>query len=121
MRPRLSSGDFLFADARNQPLKTRNVTQILHRLSRRAGLAVDRRLHPHALRHFAATSWLRHGVGLDQVRRLLGHSTIQMTLRYSSLVAADLQQAHRSASVVERLFEKSDLLTRRVNRVLPFR
>ncbi len=103
MRPRVCDSDPLFADARGRPLKLRHLVQILHRLSARAGLPPDRRLHPHALRHFAATSWLRNGIGLDQVRRLLGHTSISMTLRYSSLVAADLQRAHREAAAIERL------------------
>jgi len=72
--------------------------QILHRLSRKASLLDHRRLHPHALRHFAATSWLRGGAGLDEVRRLLGHESLNTTLRYSSLVGADLQRAHRSCA-----------------------
>lgn len=103
LRPGVCGSDPLFADAQGRPLKLRHLAQILHRLSARAGLPRDRRLHPHALRHFAATSWLRTGVGLDQVRRLLGHTSIAMTLRYSSLVAADLQRAHREAAAIERL------------------
>lgn len=69
------------------------VVTILHRLSIRGVLPLDRRLHPHNFRHLAATAWLRNGMGLDQVRRLLGHSGLNTTLRYSSLVSADLQQA----------------------------
>lgn len=62
-----------------------------------------RRLHPHALRHFAATSWLRGGAGLDEVRRLLGHESLSTTLRYSSLVGADLKRARKMAGAIERL------------------
>ena len=102
-RPRMSREDYLFVDARNKPLTPRHLVHVLHRLSARAGLSPNRRLHPHALRHFATTSWLRNGVGLDQVRRLLGHASLNTTLRYSSLVAADLQQAHREASAIERI------------------
>src|SRR3990170_385970 len=98
-----TSEDFLFVDSRSRPLKQRHLVQILHRLSQRAGLPPNRRLHPHSLRHFAATSWLRNGVGLDEVRRLLGHESLNTTLRYSSLVSADLQQAHRRAGAIERM------------------
>jgi len=94
---------FMFVDRRGRPLKPRHLVQILHRLSTKAGLGANRRLHPHALRHFAATSWLRSGVGLDEVRRLLGHESLTTTLRYSSLVGADLQRAHRKAGAIERL------------------
>ena len=94
---------FLFVDRLLRPLRPRHLVQVLHRLSKKAGLPVHRRLHPHALRHFAATSWLRHGMGLDEVRRLLGHESLTTTLRYSSLVGADLQRAHRKAGAIERL------------------
>ncbi len=98
-----SAESFLFTDQRGRPLKPRHLLQILHRLSRKAQLPDARRLHPHALRHFAATSWLRGGAGLDEVRRLLGHESLSTTLRYSSLVGADLQRAHRRAGAIERL------------------
>lgn len=93
---------FLFVDRRGEALKQRHLAQILHRLSTKAGLPHHRRLHPHALRHFAATSWLRGGAGLDEVRRLPGHESLSTTLRYSSLVGADLQRAHRQAGGIER-------------------
>lgn len=101
--PNPSPEAFLFCDRLARPLKYRHLVQVLHRLSEKAGLPQHRRLHPHALRHFAATSWLRAGVGLDEVRRLLGHESLSTTLRYSALVGRDLQQAHRRAGALERL------------------
>jgi integrase/recombinase XerD len=101
--PHPAPESFLFTDRQGRPLKYRHLVQILHRLSRKAGLSDHRRLYPHALRHFAATSWLRGGAGLDEVRRLLGHESLNTTLRYSSLVGADLQRAHRGAGGIERL------------------
>jgi len=101
--PVVAVEDFLFADMQNRPLKRRHLIQILHRLSAKAGLPSHRRLYPHALRHFAATSWLRNGVGIDEVRRLLGHESLSTTLRYSALVASDLQQAHKKAAAIERM------------------
>lgn len=95
--------DFLFVNKNGTPMNRRHILQILHRLSKKAGLPNTRRLHPHALRHYAATSWIRSGIGLDEVRRLLGHESLSTTLRYSSLVSADLQAAHRKAAVIERL------------------
>lgn len=101
--PRLAPEAFLFCDRKGRAVKYRHLVTILHRLSAKAGLLGHHRLHPHALRYFAATSWLRGGAGLDEVRRLLGHESLNTTLRYSSLVSADLQQAHRRAGVIERL------------------
>ncbi len=101
--PEPAGESFLFVDRRGRPIKPRNLVLIPHRLSRREGLPRQRWLHPHALRHFAATSWLRAGMGMDEVRRLLGHESLNTTLRYSSLVAKDLQTAHRRAAAIERL------------------
>ena len=101
--PAQASEAFLFCDRSGRPLKHRHLVQILHRLSAKAALPSNRRMHPHALRHFAATSWLRGGAGLDEVRRLLGHESLTTTLRYSSLVGADLRRAHRQAGAIERL------------------
>jgi integrase len=44
----------------------------------------DRRLKmvPHVLRHTFASRLIRKGVALPVVQKLLGHSTIQMTMRY---------------------------------------
>jgi integrase/recombinase XerD len=101
---RLAGGEeHLFATEDGRRLTPRFLVHLCHKLSRKAGLPPERRVHPHGLRHFAATSWLRNGVGLDETRRLLGHTTLNTTLRYSSLVSADLQRAHRKAAAVERL------------------
>ncbi len=102
--PAPSSESFLFTDRHGRPLKYRHLVQILHRLSQKAGLPAHLWLHPHALWHYAATSWLRGGAGLDEVRRLLGHESLNTTLRYSSLVGVDLQRAHRRAGAIERLW-----------------
>jgi site-specific recombinase XerD len=101
--PRPAPEAFLFCDREGRPIKYRHLVTILHRLSAKADLPRHHRLHPHALRHFAATSWLRGGAGLDEVRRLLGHESLNTTLRYSSLVGADLQRAHKMAAAIERL------------------
>jgi len=54
------------------------ITHLLHRLSRRAGLAT--KIGPHALRHYAATSLLRRTGDLELVRRVLRHESLAMTL-----------------------------------------
>lgn len=36
----------------------------------------------HDLRHFRATQWLTNGLDVNSVKELLGHSTIQTTMRY---------------------------------------
>lgn len=40
------------------------------------------RLHPHALRHTFATSLVRAGNDVETVRHLMGHASIEQTMRY---------------------------------------
>lgn len=48
---------------------------------------------PHVLRHTAATRWLRAGVKLEIVQKLLGHSSILTTMKYLHLTDSDLANA----------------------------
>lgn len=51
---------------------------------------IDENVYPHRLRHTYATELLRHGVSLPGVMKLLGHSTLKMTLRYVEITNVDL-------------------------------
>lgn len=50
----------------------------------------------HRFRHTCATEWLRAGVELERVSKLLGHSHIQQTLCYTELVRDDLADSMRA-------------------------
>lgn len=47
----------------------------------------------HRLRHTCATEWLRAGMALETVSRLLGHASTAQTLCYAEITKADLQLA----------------------------
>lgn len=49
----------------------------------------------HRLRHTCGTEWLRAGMKLEKVSRLLGHANIQQTLGYAELVRDDVARGVR--------------------------
>ena len=70
------------------------VRKALPRLAVRAGL--ERRVHPHALRHSLATALAHEGKPLPAITAQLGHSSTAVTDRYLAKIApADLVQQIR--------------------------
>ena len=51
---------------------------------------IERPLHSHMARHTFATFMLRHGVSIEHVSKMLGHTNITQTQRYAKLVAHDI-------------------------------
>lgn len=79
----------LFLNIYGEPLKYETIKTIFDRLAKKTAI---HRLHPHLLRHTAATRMLANGADLHTVQRLLRHSDIRTTLRYLHLVPEQLQQ-----------------------------
>lgn len=100
-RPGVEPEDWLFADRSGRPLGRGWGTHLLHKLSRRAKL--PRRWGPHSLRHFAATSILKQTGDLELTRRVLGHESLAMALRYSTLAQVDVSRKFRRASPLDDL------------------
>ena len=96
-----SRDDLLFCTREGRGLTRYHALHILHQLSVRAGL--PRKIGPHALRHYAATSILRRTGDLELVRRVLGHSTLAMALRYAHLSGADVAGKFHRASPLDNL------------------
>jgi integrase len=58
----------------------------------RAGCTDTKPISPHRLRHTWATELLNCGMGLPALMKLMGHKSIQMTLRYLKVAQPDLQR-----------------------------
>jgi integrase/recombinase XerD len=99
------------ADFQRKPdsllLATRNETKLGRRVMLRAVKNLCDRLgiqSPartlHAFRHTFAVNYLRRGVSVFHLQKVLGHSTLEMTRRYANLVTADLQAVHERVSLL---------------------
>lgn len=76
------------------------VRRLLPRLAARAG--IERRVHPHALRHSLATALAHEGKPLPTITAQLGHSSTAVTDRYLAKIApADLVAQVRDRSRLE--------------------
>lgn len=71
------------------------VLRAVRKAARKAGCSV--RVKPHQLRHTYATAMLRAGVSLPALMHLLGHKTLDMTLRYVQVTQNDLQKQYHLA------------------------
>lgn len=70
----------LFCTLQGGPLSDRYVRNLLHRLADKAG--VEKRVHPHGLRHTFANELRAAGMDVVEISKLLGHSSIAVTNRY---------------------------------------
>lgn len=75
-------GELVFCQAAGVLLPDAAFVWALRRVSRRAGL---RKTGWHMLRHTFASHLAMRGVPIRTISELLGHATIQMTMRYAHL------------------------------------
>jgi site-specific recombinase XerD len=84
----------IWAEPRGQAWTYQAAYDLVLRLRARTGLDFD----PHWLRHGAATRWLRDGVSIEVVSKLLGHSSVTTTsATYGHLTVEDARAALEKA------------------------
>lgn len=94
---RRSASPYLFP-SRKAPgahLGRRNAFMMMKKYLREAG--VTGRYSPHCLRHTFATQLLNAGVSLEVLKELMGHRSVQMTLRYTELYETTKRQQYTEA------------------------
>ncbi len=88
----------------DQPIDTKTVWHACQKASQRAGL--QKKVHPHTLRHCFATHLLEAGADLRTIQILLGHRDLQETTLYLHLSQRHL---HATASPLDSLQLKDTL------------
>lgn len=87
--------DYLFLNARGNPLTTRGIYHILQNIVKKAALNV--KIHPHKLRHTFATHLLNEGADLRSVQELLGHEHLSSTQIYTHITKDRLRNVYMNS------------------------
>ena len=64
---------------------------------------LPRKIGPHALRHYAATSILTQTGDSELVRQVLRHESLAMALRYAHIAKPEISRKFRRASPLDNL------------------
>jgi len=93
---RTTPSPYLFPSRRRSaPLGRGDIHWQMKKYLRLAGIQAN--YSPHCLRHTFATQLLNAGVSLEVLKELMGHRSIQMTLRYTKLYDATKRQQYDQA------------------------
>lgn len=87
--------DYLFLNNRNQQLTSRGVQYILDKVVEKSSL--NKKVHPHMLRHSFATHLLDNGADIKVVQELLGHSNLSTTQIYTHVSIDTLKDVYNKA------------------------
>jgi len=91
-------GGPLFCTLDGGPLRAAYVRNLLHRLAGQAG--IDKRVHPHGLRHTYAAELEDAGLTVSEISKLLGHSSAAVTARYLDHLTNDRAIAALTAAAL---------------------
>ncbi len=97
-RPRLlakKESNTVFLNRYGERLGERGVQKILEAYARSAG--IEKRVHPHLLRHTFATHLLDGGADLRVVQELLGHANLASTQIYTHVTKSQARRVYLSA------------------------
>jgi len=78
-----------------RPLDRHTVTRMINRAGAAAGLS---HIHPHQLRHTLATQAINRGMSLEAIAALLGHRSLDMTLRYAKIASRTVADEYFAVS-----------------------
>jgi len=87
-----SESDALFLNQKDLRISTRSVQNIVKKRALEVGVSIN--VHPHMLRHAAATHFLQSSHDLRTVQEFLGHKSIKSTQIYTHLDFLELSKVY---------------------------
>ena len=84
LRLRDSSQNYLFYGVRKEQLSYSGAWGVMRKTLERAGLA-NKKHSLHSLRHTFATDMINSGMRIEVLQQLLGHQSIELTMKYARL------------------------------------
>lgn len=89
-------------------LDRHTVTRFINKAGTAAGLA---HIHPHQLRHTLATQAINRGMSLEAIAAMLGHRSMDMTLRYAKIANRTVADEYFAVTdQVDALYAKTEPL-----------
>ena len=79
----------------DKPHNRLHINGINHRLKKIASKAGIKNIHPHKFRRTMATRAIDKGMPVEQVQQILGHTSIETTMRYAMVNQANVKASHR--------------------------
>lgn len=90
----------IFLSQEKAPVSEDSIKMVMTRLKKKTGI---KRLKPHLLRHTFATNYLMNGGDAFGLQLILGHTSLEMTRKYSHLASMYAVQKFKKRSKLDRL------------------
>lgn len=89
-----AGSEFFFCTVKGGPVSTNYIEKMIKRMAKRAG--IEKRVHPHMLRHTCATELVEEGVELHVIQDILGHADLSTTEIYLHVRPEQVESALRN-------------------------
>lgn len=97
---------FVFIESNGEPIKYGHIYRRFHKAQKNAGIYNQIRFHD--LRHSFASNYMMNGGNLFELQKILGHTKIDMTMRYAHFSPSHLQNSLQFMTMTKTNEENED-------------